>query len=176
MDMGTTTVLAAPHLFEPTDVDPWIIQLALSIFYVYMFDMWADRIPGVQRLSNRVPQILTLIMIATAVSTLQDTKFVGSLSEKLADLADDIGAALSATWNIAGIAVTVVVGIWLALRYMKSEKIRWDGIFFGLAMTVAATLVPWVGDFLEIIRYSLLTGVINVVVTVLEWIGKLTIS
>ncbi|QQG51189.1 MAG: hypothetical protein HZB75_01640 [Candidatus Saccharibacteria bacterium] len=174
--MNTLSILAAPpHLFEPVEVDPWMIQFGLALVGVILLDMWADKIPGVKGI-NRLPQILVLVTTAAAVSTLQDTKLIGSLSDRLGELANELGTGLSVTWNISGVVITLALAIGLGLKYMKSEKLFWDGLIFGLAMTVMATLVPWVGDALEIWRYSVLTGINNVFAIVVGWLFERTIS
>lgn len=174
--MNTLSILAAPpHLFESVEVPPWMVQFGIALIGVILLDMWADKIPGVKGI-NRLPQILVLVTTATAVSTLQDTKLIGSLSDRLGELADELGTGLSAAWNITGVIITVAVAIGLGLKYMKSEKLFWDGLIFGLAMTVMATLVPWVADALEIWRYSVLTGINNIFVIVVGWLFERTIS
>ncbi|MDN5274842.1 MAG: hypothetical protein JWP06_743 [Candidatus Saccharibacteria bacterium] len=173
--LNDVILAAPPHLFKAVVVPPWMTQFGLALLGVVLFDMWADKIPGVKGI-NRLPQILTLIMTATAVSTLQDTKLIGSLSHRLAELADKLGGALSATWNITGIVVAGIVAFIFALKYMNSEKLFWDGLIFGLVMTVAATLVPWIGNALEVWRYSMLTGITNIFVIIAGWMADRTIS
>lgn len=173
--MGGMVLAAPPHLFDPSDAKPWMVQFGIALIGVILLDMWADKIPGVRGI-NRLPQILVLITTAAAVSTLQDTKLIGSLSNRLGELANELGTGLSAAWNITGVIVTLAVAVGLGLRYMNSEKLFWDGLIFGLAMTVMATLVPWVADGLEIWRYSILTGINNIFVIFVGWLFDRTIS
>lgn len=175
--MHTATILAsAPHLFKPMTMPTWMAQFFLSLIAVVAMDQWADRIPGVKKLPNRVPQILVLVTTATAVSTLQDTNLIGSLSKQLVNLSNQVGAGLSGLWNISGVIVAIVAAIILGFRYMNSEKLFWDGIIFGVTMTVLATLVPWVGLALEFWRFSVLTGICNLFVIITSWAAGLTIS
>lgn len=174
--MHDMILASAPHLFKPMTMPTWMAQFFLSLIAVVAMDQWADRIPGVKKLPNRVPQVLVLITTATAVSTLLDTKLIGSLSKQLVDLSNQIGAGLSGLWNIGGTAVAVVAVIALGFKYMNSEKLFWDGIIFGVTVTVAATLVPWVGTALEFWRFSILTGICNLFVIITSWAANRTIS
>ncbi|HSW77824.1 MAG TPA: hypothetical protein VLG36_03435 [Candidatus Chromulinivoraceae bacterium] len=174
--MHTIILAAVPHVLKPVATPTWITQLMLSMLAVIAADQWADRIPGVNKLGNRIPQVIVLMMTATAVSTLQDTHLIGSFSKRLIDLSNQLGAGLSGLWNIGGVVVAVILAVIFGFRYMNSEKLFWDGFLFGLVMTALATLVPWVGYALEFWRYSFLTGFINVATIVVGWAGNLSIS
>jgi hypothetical protein len=169
--MTTHVLAAAPHLFEPIQPPQWMLTFAVSMIAVYFLDKWADKIPGVKGI-NRLPQTLVLISIATAVSTLLDTKLIGSLSKALVDLSNEINGWASFGWNFGGAVILGIGAFWLAKRYMSDEKIFWNGILFGVGMTAFAVLVPWVATVLEFWRYSVITGISDLFILIVDFITK----
>lgn len=163
----TGVVIAAPHLFEPVAMPEWMQAFVIAVFGVVMMDAWADKIPGVKGI-NRLPQTLVLVSAATAVSTLLDTDALGSISDRLGELSNNIAAALSGLWNIGGAVVAGVALFFLARRYMSSEKLLMDGVWFGLAATGSATLIPWIAEALEFWRFSVISGSTNIAVVIVD--------
>jgi hypothetical protein len=168
-------IMAVPHLFEPIDTPVWMQQLFLAGIAVYFTDRWADKIPGVKGKWNWIAQVLTLISIATAMTMLLETSVLGSLSQELSKVAERLATGWSLTWNIGGALVTGAACFLLGRWYMQTEKIFWQGIFFGLGVLTLAILVPVVADVLEFWRFSLVTGIQNLFVIVADSIAKLKI-
>lgn len=170
----TELVLAAapPHLFEQMQPKPWMIQLVFAFIAVAVFDMFADKIPGVKGI-NRLPQALTLVSLAAAFSSLTDIPLISSLTAKIADLSVQLGTAFSTLYNIGGWVVAAVAAGIYAKRYMgmgknsvAAERVWPDGIMFGLLILAVATFIPTVAYVLEFFRYSVLTGVSNIVIII----------
>lgn len=170
--MVAINVAAAPHLFEPITPPQWLITFMLAGFAVYLFDNFADKIPGVSSLPDILVKIVTLLALAGAITALQDTKLLGSLSQSMVDLTSKWGAG----FNIGGTIVAIAFVGWLGYRYIGSEKIFWDGMFFAIAVMGLAILIPAVAWGTEFLRFSLVTGVQNIILIGVQWLGERSVS
>jgi hypothetical protein len=173
-------ITAVQHVFDPIDTPAWISISAFSFVVALLAHLYAEKIPGVNKI-NHVPQLIALFSFGGAFhSFFLEIKLIGSIPNALKDLLDNISGALSGAWNITGIAISLAALIYIGLRYMgligeDGEQLK-DAMLFGLIALVAAIFVPWINDAIEWWRYFAISGISNVIITILDTVANWEIT